>query len=177
MKKDKSSTMKIETKKICPGSDPIIFHGRVINLSNTQFENHEIKLLNKGLKYDPDVVPKSDMFLSLAIDSELALRDQATLIKTEAALKIQKLSNEYIITPSKISDNKTLISLKNKITTKDLIISKADKGQTITILNRIDYIKKIDDFISTSGAEILKLDPTDKYQKYITTFDYIHMDC
>ena len=90
-------------------------------MSNTQFENNEIKLLNKGLKYAPDAVPKSDMFLSLAIDSELALRDQPILIKTEAPLKIQKLSNENI-TPSKTKDNKTLISLKNKITTKDLII-------------------------------------------------------
>ena len=170
MKNDKSSRMKTETKKICPCPcpDPIIFHDRVINLSDTQFKNNEIKLLNKGLKYAPDAIPKSDMFLSLAIDSELALRDQPISVKTEAALRIQELSNENI-SPSKTSDNKTLISLKNKITKKDLIISKADKGQTITILNRIDYIKKIEDFISSSGAEILKLDPTDKYQKHINT--------
>lgn len=48
-----------------------------------------------------------------------------------------------------------------------MILTKADKGQAITILKREDYIDKVEDFISTSGAELLSSNPTPKFQKQI----------
>ena len=43
-------------------------------------------------------------------------------------------------------------------------MSRADKGHSLAIVKKEEYIKKMEEFISTSESTILKSDPTPKYQ-------------
>ena len=51
-----------------------------------------METLNKGLKYSPNQHLTPKLLHTLVIDTEIALRDQPILIKTEIAIKINKLS-------------------------------------------------------------------------------------
>ena len=74
---------------------------------------------------------------TLVIDTEIALRDQPILIKTEIALKINKLSkSEFHTRKSNHHERRTIQDIKTKINSNKLILTKADKGQDITILKR-----------------------------------------
>lgn len=48
---------------------------------------------------------------------------------------------------------------------EDPVLGKDDKGNTITILNKVDYNEKVDNFIKNSN--ITKNDHTSDYQKLI----------
>ena len=43
-------------------------------------------------------------------------------------------------------------------------MSKADKGQSVTIIKKEEYIRKMEDFILLSETSTLTTDPTQKYQ-------------
>ena len=91
-------------------------------------------------------------------------------IKTELALKIKQISKEDIFfrrTLGQSYEYSIIKSIKSKINHNNLILTKADKGQTITIIKKSEYIKKMNEFISLSEAEVLKSNPTDKFQKNI----------
>ena len=62
---------------------------------------------------------------------------------------------------------KIIKSIKNKCTDNNLIICKADKGNTITILNKTDYIDKVDEFITENNFIELKKDPTNTFQNQV----------
>ena len=46
-----------------------------------------------------------------------------------------------------------------------LILTKADKGNSVTILTKSDYITKVGHFIQSSDSSLLKSDPTDNFQR------------
>ena len=48
--------------------------------------------------------------------------------------------------------HKIVRSISEKIKSNQLVITKADKGQSIVIQNKIDYNKKVDQYLSSSGA-------------------------
>lgn len=62
------------------------------------------------------------------------------------------------------SNNTTeLKSLKGKIKNNNLIIAKADKGNTVVVMEKQDYINKTEDFIKASNITKLQKDPTTKF--------------
>lgn len=87
-------------------------------------------------------------------------------------------------------DTHVLKQIKNKVKDNNLIISKADKGNTVAILDKVDYIGKVDTFLQDTNLLKLNSNPTDKFQKdlknvlktcnfIITPFDkhkYINMN-
>jgi hypothetical protein len=48
-----------------------------------------------------------------------------------------------------------------------LLVTQADKGKTIVIINSNEYSKKVNSFLSVNDFKILTKDPTDKFQKSI----------
>jgi hypothetical protein len=57
--------------------------------------------------------------------------------------------------------------LKQKLATENAIITQADKGKTIVIINSEEYSKTIHAFLTTNNFRTLNKDPTDRYQKLI----------
>ena len=69
---------------------------------------------------------------------------------------LYKEIKKHINKPMKKTKNneaKTIKNLKKKLKQEDLILCKADKGNTITILNKEDYIQKTKKLISESGLD------------------------
>jgi ABC-type phosphonate transport system ATPase subunit len=60
-----------------------------------------------------------------------------------------------------------LKKLNQKLATENAIITHADKGKTIVIINAEEYSQKINTFVTANNFNTLTRDPTDKYQKLI----------
>jgi len=60
-----------------------------------------------------------------------------------------------------------LKNIKNKLTQENAMITKADKGKTIVIIYVHEYNTKVYDFINNNNFQLLRKNPTDKYQKHI----------
>ena len=144
------------------------FYNRVENFSNTNFTQKELNLLNKGLKYCPNIRYKRDMEM-LCVNTEIALSnvDNPDIRNNElvscANIISKSNKNKYSI---KDSDKYIVNSLKQKINSNSLVVCKADKGNTITIINRSEYIEKTELLFRNDNFKILN-DPTNKFQKQI----------
>jgi hypothetical protein len=161
---------KVRTSTAPKSSDPLTqFHPRVLNLSNVTFQPEELNLLNQGLSYAPSVSQNKSDLTNLVADTELALFDSPMEVKLEASVKMRRIlsAKKPANCVHSSSEKKTLTAIKKKLHSNNLILSKADKGNTITILEKGDYIHKVEDFISTCGAHKVKRDPTASFQKNI----------
>ena len=66
----------------------------------------------------------------------------------------------------KDSDNYIVNSLRQKINSNSLVVCKADKSNTTTILNRNEYIEKTELLFRNGNFKILNY-PTNKFHKQI----------
>lgn len=157
------------------------FHSRFKNLSSVGFSGVEVQMLSNGVNFAP--VPNTigvQSFESLAVDAETALYGQSAQLKSICALQIKKSivnassstsSTSSTSSQSSVSSNnnlKVIGAIKKKLRDNDLIACKADKGNTITILTRIDYCNKISDFITESKALELNRDPTRSFKTAVS---------
>jgi hypothetical protein len=104
------------------------------------------------------------------VDCEVALRRENVGTKQICAdiisstLAIPKSSHR-----TKVNHSQVLRSIKEKLTNEDLIISKADKGNSVIILDKVSYISKCDNVLEDTSFVILPRDPTDRFQKSVKT--------
>ena len=142
------------------------FFDRFINLSSNTFSETETKLIEKGFKYNfqENISPKS--LEVLGVETELALNNIPlnTSIKHEAASLIKK---EFLKTCIPKQDIQIAKDINNK--SSDIIFTKADKGNTVVAINKVDYIQKTLEFLNLNNYLTLKRDPTDIFQKTIKT--------
>ena len=57
--------------------------------------------------------------------------------------------------------------LQNKIKQNHLILTKADKGNIIVVMDKDDHTKKVESYIMENGYQPMDKDPTEKYQTKI----------
>src|SRR5436190_23022811 len=55
-------------------------------------------------------------------------------------------------------------NIHQKLSNNNLILSKADKGNSIVILDKSNYLVKVNDFINNGNISELKSDPTPSFQ-------------
>lgn len=122
------------------------FHREVVNMSDVCFEENEMNLMSKGLKYNLNQKFGLRELKQLVVDTENALpllphevRDTNRHIlsnKIENLIKSEK--------QTQFNNNEANLVKNIKKTAKDnqLIITKADKGNAIVILDKDEYIKK-----------------------------------
>jgi len=60
-----------------------------------------------------------------------------------------------------------LKELNIKLTTDNAIVTQANKGKTIVIINSNEYSEEVNSFLWASNFNTLTKDPTDKFQKSI----------
>lgn len=137
------------------------FYPRVENLTNVQFSQSEVSLLEKGLKYN--ITPKltSSLVEGLAVDSEVAIviNKKDNMVKGVVTNELNKIQPTNCGGP----ELRTVRSLQQKIDNNDLIVTKADKGNSIVILNKDEYINKVQDIIHSDDFIPLRSDPTTRY--------------
>jgi hypothetical protein len=56
-----------------------------------------------------------------------------------------------------------LKELNKKLTAENAIVTQADKGKTIVIINSNEYSKKVNSFLSVNNFKTMAKDPTDKF--------------
>jgi hypothetical protein len=153
------------------------FYPRVVNKTNIPFTDEELKLLNKGLKYN--LSHKRKHWLSkLALEAEAAITllhtHEQEYIRYQVAHNLRKLyrqHNEKRAMPDKTTQNecRTIHQIKKKVTEEKAIITKADKGNSIVILYIDDYNRKVDNFISNNSFTLATWDITNKLQRDFKT--------
>ena len=138
------------------------FFNRFINLSKTNFTDKETNLLEKGFKYN---LPENNSFRNLeilAVETELALKNIPLNLdkKYEAANLIKK---EFLKGDSPKQETRLVKDIKLKC--KDIIFTKADKGNTVVAVDKAEYLNKTFDFLKLGSFKILKRNPTENFQK------------
>ncbi|CAK1596620.1 unnamed protein product [Parnassius mnemosyne] len=137
------------------------FYPRVKNLSDVQFPTDELTLLNKGLKYNltPSVSQKS--LETMAVDAEVAvvIGRKDNIVKSLVANEIRAVPAFSHFNP----EFPVFKSLKQRIRENDLIVTKADKGNTVVIMESSGYSQKVNDVIQGDDFELLESDPTKKF--------------
>ena len=126
-------------------ADKVIF-----NFSSHVLKDHEKSLLSKGLNFA--IPPKDINYPDYLLPFDLLYRDINLLrisnfsldcIKArlkDSAFSLYKETSKFM---EKNLPKAEFDALKSLIRNKELIIQKADKGNTVVILNRKDYISKI----------------------------------
>ena len=155
------------------------FFKRTINMTDIIFTDDELNLLDKGLKYNLHKKPKN-WIKTLALEADTTIRilpeKNQPYFKQLVANNLQKLikkeygkSNKIHIQNEKIEWN-TLKNIKQKLINSHSMIVKADKGNTLVILKKEDYIYKLDTFINNNNFTELSHDITNKMQQITRNF-------
>ena len=58
-------------------------------------------------------------------------------------------------------------NIKTSMSEANLVMTKADKGNSVVILNRDDYVSKCDAFLNNNDFEVMTKDPTTKFQNQL----------
>jgi hypothetical protein len=145
---------------------------RVKNLTNTQFTQDEIQLLNKGLKYNLHYKNKKWIEI-LALEAETAItklditeQNYYRHIVAKQIININIHKDKYI-NHNNMREWKSAMHIKRKIQDNKLTITKADKGKTLVILTEEEYQQKTMKFIQDNHFILINKDPTQQYQSNI----------
>ena len=154
------------------------FYTRLQNLTSIKLNSDETELLNKGLKYNLPV--HTSNFSRKHIIAEIlsaetvvkAIPDQHEQNKVRFLIndKFNKIIDRHNINKNIHSvssanykkERKTLINLKKKLTDNHALVTKADKGNTVVIMDTNTYNEKIQDFIADNNIVRLTSDPTEQ---------------
>lgn len=141
-------------------SDASDFMESVVNLSSVFLTTEETKLLGKGLKFvpTPTDIPYEEVIVGVEeiatkLDAETAeeLRCNVRGILMKAKLPTDNLSQ---------GERKALNSLRTK--KKQVVISKADKGNSTVVMDKLEYQEKLKMVTMESGFVKLEKDVTEK---------------
>ena len=138
----------------------------MFNFSSYQLSEHEKSLLSKGLNFA--ISPKNLNYADYMLPFELLFRDIDLLdIPRTDRDFIQGRLRDCAFTSYRDAGNNTdknllkdeQFALSTLIKNKDLVIQKADKGNTVVILNKKDYNLKMKKILSdTSKFHKLSID-------------------
>lgn len=169
-----------------------VFYQRVINNTEIQFNEEETNLLNKGLNFNFPDNKKSSLFSEL-LNTEASIKGiKSDEVRESARILIgNKAKNIWRKSPGTRKHDKfnsmrhALRSVRNKLAEHDALVTKADKGSSIVILYKADYINKVSDFINKNNIIHLNKDPTPdnakeinraiSSSKYLLTQNEIHV--
>lgn len=149
------------------------FFPRVVNLTNTTFSSTETELLNKGLKHNLNNLKIKKNIENLTLDSEIAISllppDKQNEARHKTVEIINKIHEKHTYSKEDRLEARTLKDIKKKICDNNLTITKADKGNSIVIMTKNDYVSKTLDFINDNGYILLENDPTKRFLKQVRT--------
>lgn len=144
-----------------------IFHPRIKNLTCINFSEPEKKLLEKGLSYAPKNCHLNNSYHKMALDVETALSFNPNVPLQSHCIHILDnfLKSNNFCTSN--TESNALFNIKRKIKDHDLLVTKADKGNTVVIMYKSEYFKLTEEFLKENNFTIIKKDPTNKVNKKV----------
>ena len=138
----------------------------VRNISSTPLTEAQIKLLSHGPNYA--VIPKNPPIIEYNASIEKACTSlqpgKVEELRGEVKTNIKKMQPpKYNLTKG---EHKAMEELKKD---KTRMILTADKGISIVVLDKEEYIKKADELLSQSYYKNISTDPTNKYKNKLLT--------
>uniref|UniRef100_A0A5S6Q4E3 Reverse transcriptase domain-containing protein n=1 Tax=Trichuris muris TaxID=70415 RepID=A0A5S6Q4E3_TRIMR len=133
----------------------------VVNLSFTVLSSVEI-VRSKGLSFVP--TPREPPILDRvsSVDHSLSWTEPMKAAEIKGAIS-GSLMHRYRVTPNINNlERKVMKNLRDK---KDLMVTKADKGNVVVLLNREEYITKINRLLDSEVYRPLTSDPTSGTRK------------
>ena len=130
------------------------FYTRVSNLTSIQFTSDERDILNKGLNYNIPYISK-DHIIREIISAEAAVKTiPSQTLQNETLAVINNSLNKCLKTITNneklckvnqryLKENKTLKQIKTKMIDNNALITKADKENTVVIIDRDEYLSLI----------------------------------
>jgi hypothetical protein len=116
--------------------------------------------------------PTSTYMANLIAETERAIRlldvKEQKAYRILATQKLKQINNSPNY--SNVLQKRQFYVIKGinkKLITENAIITQADKGKTIVIINHDEYSKKVNDFISANNSRTLTKNPTERFKKSI----------
>ena len=136
------------------------------NLSNRQLDEDEKELLSLGMNF---AIPQHKLLIKEIItstESTTRLLDPPSAQELQECVKscIDKYKKTHYKTEFGKRQSRALSRLQND---KSIVILPSDKGNATVVMNRTDYLKKIQDILDDNSYTLLKKDPTKKLEKSI----------
>lgn len=131
----------------------------VKNLSDEIFSENEMAILKKGLSFN--MHHKKDLE-NLVIDIETNIQYLSNNIKSVIRSDVVSSLDKHLhskILPKKTNDTNILKSLQNK----NVFYLKADKSNTIVILNKNDYYQRVEDMLNNGPYKVCTRNPLNKF--------------
>lgn len=148
----------LPVKEVPPKSNPDLI---VKNESSQTFNNNEIVFLNQGLKHNLNFKKAPVDEIIVGIESAIKFMDESSKNYIRNACKIQ-ISENIQRNPQSFEFSKkdydTIKSLRNK----DCFYLKADKGNSVVIMDKGDYFNRVGDMISAGSYKELNKNPLPK---------------
>ena len=151
------------------------FFNNVLNLSETNFSEHEHALLDKGLNYSTHSHSSRNL-KSLCAQTDAILNTISNKFNTN--IDYNRIINCFnTCKPINVNGRErlSLLSIKNKLKSENLLITKADKGNCLVIQNKSTYLTKTLDLLNSIHFTKLARDPTSNFQnKLKSTLNNLH---
>ena len=138
----------------------------VVNKSRFNLKTDHLKILSKGLKYVP--TPMSLNVVDIITNTENSLHSTPKIIKTAAIAEISNFMTKWkkpTKTNINIHERKLLKEIKCN---KDIIVVQADKGGKMVVMDRQEYITKIEEQLYDTKVYENVNDPTNKIKHAIS---------
>uniref|UniRef100_A0A5S6Q348 Reverse transcriptase domain-containing protein n=1 Tax=Trichuris muris TaxID=70415 RepID=A0A5S6Q348_TRIMR len=137
----------------------------VVNLSSRILTSDEKEVLAKGLNFVPTPPKINYLDLISIVESEIR-KDEKVQSDTLRSLLTSYITQRHyrpVLNLSRL-ENRILRDLKRD---DNIMITKADKGNVVVILDREMYNSKVKDLLDTDAYTPLQNDPTDKVRKHL----------
>lgn len=138
----------------------------VVNLSNENFSDNELELLNRGLNFA--IKPTKTPILDAIVDIESAIQYRTFDVKKQvrdiAAPVIVEAKRAATMNTTDNDSNKWNEALKS-LKQRDVYYMKADKGNQVVVLNKIDYDVRMLNSIHEENFTICRKSPLNKMIK------------
>uniref|UniRef100_A0A5S6R4S1 Uncharacterized protein n=1 Tax=Trichuris muris TaxID=70415 RepID=A0A5S6R4S1_TRIMR len=145
-----------------PGTDA---DKAVINLSSTVLSSVEKCVLSKGLNFVPTLREPPILDIISSAEHSLSKTDPTKAAEIKGAISGCLMQRHRVAPNTNNLERKVLRNLRNN---KDLLVTKADKGNVIALLNQEDYVTKINSLLDGDVYRPLRSDPTRRKTRYKT---------
>ena len=152
-------------------TDTHTFFPRVVNKTNILFSNNELKLLEKGPKYNIHS-HKRNWLTTLALEAETSITHlpstDCDYFRKQVAIRIEEGHNKPKPHKNTHPELRNLSSIQTKRKSSDAMIASAGKGNSLVVLPIQQYDAKVQNFIDKNNFLTSTANPTKSFQNQIT---------
>lgn len=150
---------------------PTFIPNLVVNKSSVSLDDDELNLLNKGLSFA--IPQKSVPIEELIVDIEMALKNIPLDERSHTRHTVKKALKNCNVNQK--MDNFDYLNTIKSLNKKDIFVTKADKGNSIVVVDRDDYDSRMQEMIDNGPYKRVK-NPLNKMKKEISDVIKKHTD-